>query len=135
MLELSESWDTCLEELLARSGPIQEKEMCGSQSIQLNRVRVLKCILMSDTEMQRLEFAKLGFNLIFVQYLLAMLHSLHFIHFEMVIYILYHYMLEAWYLVVVVVFFFTVKRITVNRLCESQKRFCSQIGALSSCHQ
>ena len=62
------------------------------QSTKLNGVGDLKNILTSDMEMQSLEFAQLVFGLVLVQYFLTMIH---FLHFEMVVCLQCHCMLEG----------------------------------------
>ena len=69
-----------------------ERAQKRSVSTKLNRVGALKSIETSDMEMQGLEFAQLVFSLALIQYFLTMLP---FLHFEMVMYILCHCMLQV----------------------------------------
>ena len=89
MLEIPELWDTCQQELITerRTSP-RERSML--QSTKLKGVRDLKGVLISDVEIQCLEFAPLVFGLAW--YFLTMFL---FLHFGMVMYILCHYMLEV----------------------------------------
>ena len=62
MLEMSDSWGTCQEELLTGSGT-SPRERSVLLSTEVKRVGDLK---ISDMEMQSLEFAQLGFGLALV---------------------------------------------------------------------
>ena len=66
-------------------------------------------------EMQRIEFAQMGFGLSLVQYFLSVPSSLHF---KMLIYILCHYKLEIGDLFLILI----LNKMMVKRLHESQKR-------------
>jgi hypothetical protein len=66
MLEMPEPWDTCQGELLTREWNQPKSKRYLLQSTELERIGDLKTILTSNTEMQILEFAQLGFCLALV---------------------------------------------------------------------
>lgn len=92
------------------------------ESTKLNGIGNQKSILISDMELQSLEFAQLVFVLALVQYFLTILPPLPF---GMVMYILCHYKLEACNLFLILI----LKEIIVKRLHESHKRL--NIGLLN----
>ena len=85
---MPESWDkSCQQELLAGSGT-SRGERSVLQSTKLNRIELVEIIL-TNMKMQSLEIAEMVFRLALVQYFLTMFPSLYF---EMVMFILCHYM-------------------------------------------
>lgn len=91
MLDVPKSWNACQEgKLLQGSGSGQEKQFCCNQE----NIKELGIWIerWHQTWRQSLEFTHLEFGLALVKYFFNILS---FLHFGKVLYILYHYMLEA----------------------------------------
>lgn len=70
MLEIPESWDTCIGELLT-GHRTSSREISVLQTIKMKGDENLKSVLTSDREIQSLDISKLVFGLVLVQYVLA----------------------------------------------------------------
>ena len=88
---MPELWDIFQGNSITEGGT-RPKERSVLHSTKIKGLGHLKSILTSDIKMQNLEFDQLGFDLTLVQCFLTMLPSLCF---QMVMYILCHYMLEV----------------------------------------